>query len=92
MSYQTKKKFCQVLSSLEIEVQLIPTLEALSCAQSLSFALDLFVKCKELFKGFDERENTIADPLIVLISKLIWMQQNTNTDKDQDRKQDQNGS
>jgi len=60
--------FCKVLSALEIGFLLKGGVED----SGLGEAMTLFEKCIPLYHGYDERENTIVDPLVVLISRQVW--------------------
>lgn len=68
-SYEVKKVYCQALSSLEVEAQLMHR-----PGKMLVPAMKLLTAGSPLYGDFDERENTIADPLLILCSKLYWSQ------------------
>ena len=69
VSSRTKKAFCKALSALEVNFALCRSRPAANAAEE---SIGLFRRCVDLYRGYDERENTIADPLVSLIASQVY--------------------
>ena len=77
-----KKTFSKVLSAYEVDFLLQNLVDRKeSVSENLTEMISVFDACTPLYHGYDERENTILDPLVMLISRQVWSRGKAHFDK-----------